>query len=71
MMYEKGEIVNIDGKEYIILDILKSNYINYYYLKSNFSPIENLVVEENKGVFNIVSDKETIKYVLARFVNTN
>ena len=70
-MYEKGEIVNIDGKEYIILDILQSNYVNYYYLKSNFSPIENLVVEENKGVFNIVSDKETIKYVLARFVNTN
>ena len=70
-MYEQGEIVNIDGREYIILDILNSHSINYYYLKSNFSPIENIVVEESNSDFNTVSDDEILKYILERFVNKN
>lgn len=39
-MLENGEIINLEGKEYICVNSILDNGITYLYLMSNFKPLE-------------------------------
>ncbi len=40
MNFKEGEIIEIKEKEYIIYSVIKEENTNYYYLMSNFKPLE-------------------------------
>ncbi len=60
MNYREGEIIELDGKEYIIYSVIPDEERNYYYLMSNFKPIDMKFVTEGEedDEMIVITDQE-------------
>lgn len=67
-MLEKGEIVIIDNKEYVILSLLNDDINTYIYLESVDSP-KKLYIGKMTSIdnFETLSDREEIEKALIKF----
>ena len=59
----KGDVVELDGKEYICFDKAIDNGIEYFYMISNFKPVEIRIVkssynENNEEKLEFIFEKE-------------
>jgi len=64
MNYKEGEIIELDEKEYIIYSIIQDGEKYYYYLMSNFKPIDMKFATDGReeGTMDVVLDeKEKIR----------
>lgn len=66
MNYQEGDIIEINNKEYVIYAIIKQENNVYYYLISNFKPVEilfakNTGIEEKDELTLINEQQEKIK----------
>lgn len=66
MNYQEGDIIEINNKEYVIYAIIKQKNNVYYYLISNFKPVEilfakNTGIEEKNELTLINEQQEKIK----------
>ena len=76
MKLNPGELITLDGdKQYIVVDRIICNKVNYVYLMSNFKPLDirfgREILEGEDVSIQMVSDPEEKKYVLEAFVNKN
>lgn len=60
-MLENGEIINLEGKEYICVTSVVDNGVIYLYLMSNFEPLEirfakQLAISDDDLKIEIVTD---------------
>lgn len=69
-MVEKGEIVIIDNKEYVILSLINDDLTTYIYLESLENP-KKIYVGKMTGIdnFETLNDKEEIEKALIKFNN--
>ena len=60
MSYREGEIIELEGKEYIIYSVIPDETRNYYYLMSNFKPIDMKFVTEGdtEDEMLVITDQE-------------
>lgn len=49
---DKGDIVELDGKEYICFDKAIENGTEYFYMISNFKPLEVRIVKSTQSENN-------------------
>ena len=49
MNYQEGDIIEIKNKEYVIYAIIEKDNNKYYYLMSNFKPVE-ILFAKNTGI---------------------
>ena len=70
-MLEIGQIINLNNKEYIIINIMDLHNIKYVFLISNSKPLEVLIGTEKEKDGNIVieevKDNDELDYILSRF----
>lgn len=75
-MYNKLDVLPIEGKEYLVIDTLEYDGVNYLYLVNNSdfeddNAIVKVIYENNKDfVINIDNDDEFNK-VVSLFINQN
>ena len=60
MNYKEGEIIELDDKEYIIYSIIQDGEKYYYYLMSNFKPIDMKFATDGdeEGTMNVVVEEQ-------------
>lgn len=71
-MFQKGDIVEINNEEYIIVAFLPCNKMNYVYLVTVNSPHKVMFVKQNEQseIFETVVSEDEKKYILSRFEST-
>ena len=60
MNYREGEVIEVEGKEYIIYSVIPDQDRNYYYLMSNFKPIDMKFVTDGpqEDEMLVITDQE-------------
>lgn len=62
MNFKEGEIIEIQEKEYIVYSVIKEENTNYYYLMSNFKPLEikfaKSVEETNNDELILINEQQ-------------
>ena len=71
-MLEKGEIIEIEDKEYICVNTIKDEDTIYLYLMSNFKPLDikfakQLDIDDENAKIEIINNKEEKEKVLNLF----
>ena len=69
-MYEIGEIVEIENENYVIVSVMCSKGVFYYFLRTVKSPIKALLLRKEKDDFVIVADKDEVTEVLSLFAES-
>ena len=73
-MLEIGEIVELNNKEYIVVNIMDLHNVRYVFLISNSKPLDIVIATEKiKGediVLEEIKDNTELDYVLSKFVLT-
>ncbi len=66
---EENTIVTLeDGKEYLIVDKIQLEQVDYYYLCSMTKPLSIKIAVEKDQVLYFIEDKETLTVVYDHFV---
>lgn len=67
-MVEKGEIVIIDNKEYVVLSLINDEINTYIYLESLDSPKKIYIGKMTEDLnFETLNNKDEIEKVLTKF----
>ena len=68
-MFQKGDIVNINEEEYVIVSIIPCNKVSYLYLMTLNKPLKVLFAKQvdELGTIETINSKEEKKYILSRF----
>ena len=70
MKFVKGEIIGLENnKEYICLDCVSEGNKDYYYLLSNFKPVEVRFakIENDSDIIEIIHEPNQVKELLEMF----
>ena len=71
-MLNIGEIVNLNDKEYVIVNKLKLHNIIYYFLITASKPVDIIIATESYDngelVLKEISDNDELDYILSKLV---
>lgn len=66
---EENTIITLeDGKEYLIVDKIQFQHVDYYYLCSTTKPVEIKIAVEKDQILYYIEDKEVLTSVYDIFV---
>ena len=71
-MLNISEIVNLDDKEFVVVNKLKLHNILYYFLITTVRPIDIIIATESyengKLILKEISDNDELDYILSKLV---